>query len=107
MAQGGNSPSWFKVNEGLIGPPIAHTVGALGMLSTMGLAHVLVSMGYPLSRNWGVLLILAGYAIPFAIARELVAKRMRNLETNQPGPRKTLVLQVSDGEPCVVALGFK
>jgi hypothetical protein len=49
------------------------------MLSAMGLGHVLASMGY-LSRNWGVVLILAGYAIPFAIARELVASRMRRTE---------------------------
>jgi pilus assembly protein TadC len=52
------------------------------MLSTMGLGHVLASMGY-LSRNWGVVLILAGYAIPFAIARELVAKRTRTIETKE------------------------
>jgi uncharacterized protein (DUF1684 family) len=82
VAQQGGSPSWFKANEGVIGPPIAHTVAAAGMLSAMGLAHVLASMGY-LSRNWGVVLVLAGYAIPFAVARELVAKRMRNLETNE------------------------
>jgi len=31
VAQEGHSPSWFK-NEGLIGPPIAHTAGAVGML---------------------------------------------------------------------------
>jgi hypothetical protein len=71
------SPSWFKVNEGVIGPPIAHTVAAIGMLSVMGLTHVLASMGYLISKSWSVVLILAGYAIPFAIARELVAKRMR------------------------------
>ena len=89
LAQEGHSPSWFKVNEGVIGPPIAHTAAAVGMLSAMGLTHVLASMGY-LSRNWGVVLILAGYAIPFAIARELVAKRMRNFETNEH--------KLSDGE---------
>jgi hypothetical protein len=80
VAQEGHSPSWLKVNEGVIGPPIAHTVGAAGMLSAMGLAQVLASMEYQLSRNWGVLLVLAGYAVPFAIARELVAKRMRRTE---------------------------
>ena len=84
------SPSWFKRNEGVIGPPIAHTVAAFGMLSAMGLTHVLASMGYLISKSWSVVLILAGYAIPFAIARELVAKRMRNFETNQH--------KLSDGE---------
>jgi hypothetical protein len=77
VAQGGNSPSWLKVNEGVIGPPIAHAVAAAGLLSTMGLTHVLVSMGYLISKTWSVVLILGGYAIPFAIARELVAKRTR------------------------------
>jgi hypothetical protein len=71
------SLSWFKVNEGVIGPPIAHTVAAVGMTSLMVLTHVLASMGYLISRSWSVVLILAGYAIPFAIARELVAKPTR------------------------------
>ena len=74
------APSWFKLNEGAIGPPIAHTAAAIGMFSALGLTHVLASMGYLISRSWSVVLILAGYAIPFAIARELVAKRTRNLE---------------------------
>jgi hypothetical protein len=65
------------VNEGVIGPPIAHTVAAAGMLSMIGLTHVLASMGYLISKSWSVVLILGGYAIPFAIARELVAKRTR------------------------------
>jgi hypothetical protein len=52
------------------------------MLSAMGLAQLLGST-VNLSKSWGVVLILAGYAIPFAIARELVAKRMRNFKTNQ------------------------
>jgi hypothetical protein len=43
----------------------------------MGLTHVLASMGYHISKSWSVVLILAGYAIPFAIARELVAQRKR------------------------------
>jgi hypothetical protein len=64
VAQGGNSPSWFKVNEGVIGPPIAHAVGALGMLSMMGLAHVLVSMGYLISKTWSVVLILGDTRYP-------------------------------------------
>jgi hypothetical protein len=81
-------PSWFKVNQGVIGPPVAHTAGAAGMLSAMGLTHVLASMVY-VSKSWSVVLILAGYAIPFAIARELVARRMRNFETND---------KLSDGE---------
>jgi hypothetical protein len=68
-------PSWFETNKGPIGPPIAHAVAAVGVLLTAGLALVLGSMGY-LSKTWSVVLILAGYAIPFAIARELVAKRM-------------------------------
>jgi hypothetical protein len=34
-------------------------------------------MGYLISKTWSVVLILGGYAIPFAIARELVAKRTR------------------------------
>jgi hypothetical protein len=59
------------------------------MLSAMGLAQVLGSM-VNLSKSWGVVLILVGYAIPFAIARELVAKRMRNFETNKH--------KLSDGE---------
>ena len=82
-------PSWFKVNEGVIGPPVAHTAGAAGMLLAMGLTHVLASMVY-VSKSWSVVLILAGYAIPFVIARQRVAKRMRNFETNEH--------KLSDGE---------
>jgi hypothetical protein len=59
------------------------------MLSALGLAQLLGST-VNLSKSWGVVLILAGYAIPFAIARELVAKRMRNFETNKH--------KLSDGE---------
>jgi hypothetical protein len=70
--------SAMEMNKGAIGPPIAHVVAAVGMLLTAGLAYVLASMGY-LSKTWSVVLILAGYAIPFAIARELVAKRMHKL----------------------------
>ena len=75
-------PSWFEMNKGPIGPPIAHAVAAVGMLLTMGLAHVLGSMGY-LSKTWSVVLILAGYAIPFAVARERVAKRMHKLSDGE------------------------
>jgi len=66
--------SLFEINQGPIGPPIAQAVAAVGMLSAIGLARVLGSMGY-LSRSWSVVLVLAGYAIPFAVARELVGKR--------------------------------
>ena len=76
------APSWLGINKGAIGPPIAHTAAAVGMLAAAGLSHVLGSIGY-LSRNWSVVLIMAGYAIPFAIPRELVAKRTRNLETDE------------------------
>jgi hypothetical protein len=53
------------------------------MFAAFGLSYVLGSMGY-LSRNWSVVLILAGYAIPFAVAREMIAHRTRNLEANEP-----------------------
>jgi positive regulator of sigma E activity len=59
------------------------------MLLAMGLTHVLASMVY-VSKSWSVVLILAGYAIPFVIARQRVAKRMRNFETNEH--------KLSDGE---------
>jgi hypothetical protein len=74
--------SWFELNKGAIGPPIAHAAAAAGMLAAFGLSYVLGSMGY-LSRNWSVALILAGYAIPFAIAREMVAQRTRKLEKDR------------------------
>jgi hypothetical protein len=64
------------MNEGAIGPPIAHAVAAVGMLLAAGLAYVLGSMGH-LSKTWSVVLILAGYAIPFAIARDRAGKRQR------------------------------
>jgi hypothetical protein len=75
-------PSWFAMNEGAIGPPIAHAAAAVGVLLAIGLAYILGSMGY-LSRIWGVVLILAGYAIPFAIARERVTKRMHKLSDKE------------------------
>ena len=75
-------PSWLEMNEGPIGPPIAHAVAAVGALLTAGLAYGLGSMGY-LSKSWSVVLISAGYAIPFAIARERVAKRMRKLSDEE------------------------
>ena len=68
--------SWLEMNKGAIGPPIAHAVAAVGMLLAAGLAYVLASMGY-LSKPWGVVLILAGYAIPFAIARDRAGRRRR------------------------------
>jgi hypothetical protein len=61
----------MKIREGLIGPPIAHIVGVAGLLSMLGLTHVLELA----DKAWSVVLILAGFAIPFALARELVAKR--------------------------------
>jgi hypothetical protein len=67
-------PSWFKANKGVVGPPVAHTAGAAGMLLAIWLTHVLASMVY-VSKEWSVVLILGGYAIPFAIARDLVVKR--------------------------------
>jgi hypothetical protein len=72
--------SWFELNKGAIGPPIAHTAAAAGMFAAFGLSYVLGSMGH-LSRNLSVVLILA---IPFAIAREMVAQRTRNFEANEP-----------------------
>ena len=68
--------AWFEIGEGAIGPPVAHAAAAVGVLLALGLARVLGSMGY-LSRPWGVALIVAGYAIPFAIARDRVRKRQR------------------------------
>lgn len=74
--------SWFEMNKGAIEPPIAHTAAAVGMFAAFGLSYVLGSMGY-LSRNWSVALILAGYAVPFTIARAMVAQRTRNFEANE------------------------
>jgi hypothetical protein len=50
------SASWFAINAGAIGPPIAHAAAAVGMLVALGLAYGLGAMGY-LSRTWGVVLI--------------------------------------------------
>jgi hypothetical protein len=80
--QDSNMASWFKLNEGAIGPPSAHTAAAAGMMSAIGLSYFLGSLGY-LSRNWSVVLIAAGYAIPFAIARELAARRPRSIKTKE------------------------
>jgi hypothetical protein len=63
--------SWFEINKGPIGPPIAHAAAIIGALSTMALTHVLE----PMDKTWSVVLILAGYAIPFAIARELGTRK--------------------------------
>jgi hypothetical protein len=74
--------SWFQTNKGPIGPPVAHRAAAVGLLLTLALTYVLGSMGH-ISKTWSVVLILAGYAIPFAIARELVAKRMHKLSDEE------------------------
>jgi hypothetical protein len=75
MVQPEGPLSDLKMNEGAIRLPVGHVAAVAGALSAMGLGHVLSSMGYHLSRNWGVVLIVAGYAIPFAVARELAARR--------------------------------
>ena len=71
-------PSWLQVNKGPMGPPVAHAAAGVGLVLMMAFAYGLGSMGY-LSKAWSVVLILAGYAIPFAIARELVLKRIHKL----------------------------
>jgi len=81
MAKEGDSPSWFKWTEGVIGPPVAHTAGWVGVFSCAVLAYVLQSLGY-FSRNVAVVLIAAGFCNPFAITREIVARRKRNFETS-------------------------
>jgi hypothetical protein len=68
------SALWLKLNAGAIGPPAAHAAAAVGMLAALGLVYALGSIG-TLSRPWGVVLTLAGYAVPFAIAREWLARR--------------------------------
>jgi hypothetical protein len=78
MTQEGDSPSWL--NKGPIGPPIAHKAAWMGTLCCAVLAYFLSSLGY-LSRNMVVVVVAAGYCVPFAIARELVAKRMRDFLT--------------------------
>ena len=69
----------MKTREGLVGPPIAHIVGVAGLLSMLALTHVLGLT----DKAWSVVLILAGFAIPFAIARELVAKRAHKLSDEE------------------------
>ena len=63
--------SWFEINKGAIGPRVARAAATIGALSTMALTHVLG----PMDKTWSVVLILAGYAIPFAIARELGTRK--------------------------------
>jgi hypothetical protein len=75
MAREEDGPWW--VNKGPIGPPIAHKAAWMGALSCAVLAYLLSSLGY-LPRNLVVVIVAAGYCIPFAIAREIMAKRMRN-----------------------------
>lgn len=65
------TPSWLTTNKGLLGPPIAHLAAGTGMLLAIGLAQLLGSMGY-MTKPWSVVLVLAGYAIPFAVACRFV-----------------------------------
>jgi uncharacterized protein (DUF1684 family) len=74
VTQEEDSPWW--VNKGPIGPPIAHIAAWIGAFTCAALAYLLSSLGY-LPRNLAVVVVAAGYCIPFAIAREMVAKRMR------------------------------
>jgi hypothetical protein len=75
MAQEEDSQWW--VNKGPIGPPTAHIAAWIGFFTCFALAYVLQSLGY-ISRNLTVVLVAAGYCVPFAIAREIAARRMRN-----------------------------
>ena len=77
--------SWFKMREAPIGPPAAHIAAAIGMFVSILLAYVLGSMGY-LSKTWSVVMVLAGYAIPFAIVRDRVAKRGQIKTEKSPKP---------------------
>ncbi len=70
MPQERDPPAWLKMNQGAIGPPIAHTAAWIGMFSSAALTYFL-----HLPKTWGVVVIAAGFCIPFAIARELAAKR--------------------------------
>jgi hypothetical protein len=65
------------INKGPIGPPTAHAAAWIGAFCCAALAYLLQSLGY-LSRNLTVVLVAAGYCVPFAIAREIDARRMRN-----------------------------
>ena len=80
MPQEEDSPWW--VNKGPIGPPIAHKAAWIGALSCAVLGYLLSSLGY-LPRNLVVVVVAVGYCIPFAIAREIVAKRMRSFLVKQ------------------------
>jgi hypothetical protein len=70
VRQEDGSPSWLS--KGPIGPPVAHTAGWVGVFSSVALSHFL-----NLPKNWGTVLMAAGFCIPFAVARELAAKRRR------------------------------
>jgi uncharacterized membrane protein len=78
MVQEKDSPRW--VNKGPVGPPTAHIAAFMGAFCCAALAYLLQSVGY-LSRNLTVVLVAAGYCIPFAIAREIAARRMQNFLT--------------------------
>jgi hypothetical protein len=78
VTQEEDGPSWL--NNGPIGPPIAYKAAWIGVLCCFVLGYFLSSLRY-LSRNMFVVLVAAGYCVPFAIARELAAKRMRNFLT--------------------------
>ena len=75
MSQEEDGPSWL--NKGPIGPPIAHVAAGIGAVCCAALGYLLHSRGF-LSGNLTLVLVAAGYCIPFAIAREMVARRIRN-----------------------------
>jgi pilus assembly protein TadC len=54
----------------------------MGALSCALLSYLLFSLGY-LPRYLVLVVVAAGYCIPFAIAREVVAKRMRDFLVKQ------------------------
>ena len=78
MTQEDDSPSWLRKDP--IGPPSAHIAAWIGMLCCGALAYFLSSLGY-LSKNMVVVVVAAGYCVPFAIVRELAAKRMQDFLT--------------------------
>jgi hypothetical protein len=75
VTQEDDGPSWL--NKGAIGPSIAHKAAGIGVLCSVVLGYCLFSLGY-LSRNMFIVVVAAGYCVPFAIARGLVAKRTRD-----------------------------
>ena len=64
MAKEGDSPSWFKWTEGVIGPPVAHTAGWGGGVLLRGARLCFFSRSVDFSRNVAVVLIAAGFAFP-------------------------------------------